>query len=85
MKEEGEKKGMGLHTSLESFQRIIKQSGPAASASYGLITSILLFTYIGWYIDDRNHSSPIGIICGIFIGIIIGFYHLIKVMRSQKH
>ena len=85
MKEEGEKKGIDLSTSLESFQRIIKQSGPAASASYALITSILIFTYIGWYIDNRNNSSPTGIICGIFIGIAIGFYYLIKVVHSQKH
>ena len=36
--------GFDIGRSFESFQKVIKQSGPAAAASYGLIVSILLFT-----------------------------------------
>tara|TARA_B100000214_G_C23488050_1_gene410294 strand:+ start:55 stop:315 length:261 start_codon:yes stop_codon:yes gene_type:complete len=71
-----------LSQSLSSFQKIIKQSGPAASASYGLIASILLFTYLGWYIDKLRETYPIGVIIGIVIGIVIGFYHLFKTINS---
>ena len=66
------------------FQNIIKQSGPAASASYGLIASILIFTYFGWIIDENIDSTPFAILIGMLLGMIIGFYHLIKVVRKTK-
>ena len=51
------KKKIDLITYLGSFQNIVRQSGPAATASYGLIFSILIFTYIGWNIDHHYDSS----------------------------
>ena len=68
----------------KSFQNIAKQSGPAATASYGLIASILIFTYFGWIIDRKIDSSPFAILIGMLLGMIIGFYHLIKVVGKTK-
>ena len=68
----------------KSFQNIVKQSGPAAAASYGLIASMLIFTYFGSIIDRKIDSSPFAIIIGMILGMIIGFYHLIKVVRKTK-
>ena len=68
----------------KSFQNIVKQSGPAAAASYGLIASILIFTYLGWIIDKNIDSSPFAILIGMLLGIIIGFYHLIKAVGKTK-
>ena len=77
------KNGLDFFHSLKYLQKTIKHSASASSASYGLITSILLFTYIGWYIDSRYDSSPLAVMIGILIGIIIGFYHLFKIMQSK--
>ena len=68
----------------KSFQNIVKQSGPAAAASYGLIASILIFTYFGWIIDRKIDSSPFAIIIGMILGMMIGFYHLIKLVNKTK-
>ena len=68
----------------KSFQNIAKQSGPAAAASYGLIASILIFTYFGWIIDRKIDSSPSAILIGMLLGMIIGFYHLYKVVSKTK-
>ena len=68
----------------KSFQNIVKQSGPAAAASYGLIASILIFTYFGWIIDRKIDSSPFAIIIGMILGMMIGFYHLIKVVSKTN-
>ena len=80
-----DRSGIDVGKSLDSFQKIIKQAGPAASASYSLVASILLFTFIGWYIDSNNDTSPFWVIVGIFIGILVGFYQLIKTMTSKKY
>ena len=87
MSEEEKEKGKGQVDILEnfkSFQNIVKQSGPAAAASYGLIASILIFTYFGWMIDREIDSSPFAILIGMILGMIIGFYHLIKVVGKNK-
>jgi len=80
-------KGKGqvdIVVNFKSFQNIVKQSGPAAAASYGLIASILIFTYFGWVIDRKIDSSPFAIIIGMLLGMIIGFYHLIKLVNKTK-
>ena len=77
--------GLDIGKSFESFQKVIKQSGPAAAASSGLIASILLFTFIGWYIDSHKDTSPEMTLIGLAAGIVIGFYHLIKTMTTKKY
>ena len=82
-KEKGEVQ-IDIIENFKSFQNIVKQSGPAAAASYGLIASILIFTYFGWMIDRRIDSSPFAILIGMLLGLIIGFYHLFKVVGKTK-
>ena len=87
MSEKEKEKGEGqidILKNFKSFQNIVKQSGPAAAASYGLIASILIFTYFGWMIDREIDSSPFAILIGMLLGMIIGFYHLIKVVGKTK-
>ena len=76
---------VGIVENFKSFQNIVQQSGPAAAASYGLIASILIFTYVGWIIDKNIDSSPFAIFTGMLLGMIIGFYHLIKAVVNTKH
>ena len=84
MPEHENRPGFDLGKSFAYFQKIIQQSGPAASASYGLLAFVLIFTFLGWYIDAYNKSSPIGVLSGLAIGLILGFYHLLKTVRIQK-
>jgi len=73
-----------LGRSLEYFKNIVKESGPAASASYTLLASILICTLLGWYIDSSRGTKPIGILMGLGIGLISGFYHLAKTIWTGK-
>ena len=84
MTEHENRPGFDPGKSFAYFQKIIQQSGPAASASYGLLASVLIFTFLGWYIDTYNGSSPIGVLSGLAIGLILGFYHLLKTVRTHK-
>ena len=68
---------------LKSFQKIVQQAAPAASASYSLIASILIFTFLGKYIDSKFEISPLGVLIGVLIGVIVGFYQLIKITHRN--
>jgi F0F1-type ATP synthase assembly protein I len=69
---------------MEYFQKIITQSGPAASASYTLLASVLIFILLGIYFDSINETKPKGVLVGLSIGLITGFYHLAKTIWKQK-
>ena len=64
--------------SFSSFQNIINQAGPAASASYTLIASLLIFIFIGYSLDNSFDSSPLWLIVGLMFGLVVGFYQLFK-------
>ena len=61
-----------------SFQKVVNQAGPAASASYTLIASLLIFIFIGYKIDNSFDSSPLGLIICLIFGLVVGFYQLFK-------
>jgi len=69
-----------IATSFSYLQQIIRQSGPAMSASYTLIGSVLLLGAIGYFLDKWQDSSPLFLMIGLLIGIIVGFYEIAKVI-----
>ena len=67
-----------LAQSLKQFQRFVHKAGPSASASYTLLAAVLFLGALGFYADNYFNSSPIFILVGLSIGLIIGFYELSK-------
>ena len=67
-----------LGKSLKQFQRFLRQAGPAAAASYTLLASVLLIGGAGFIIDQYFDSTPTGLIIGLGLGLVIGFYELAK-------
>ena len=72
------RKKKAILNSFLSFQKVVNQAGPAASASYTLVASLLIFIFIGYTIDNSFDSSPLGLIVGLIFGLIVGFYQLFK-------
>ena len=67
-----------LERSLAAFQENIRKSGPAASAGYTLIGAILLLGGIGYAVDSWCGSGPWGLLVGLLLGLVVGFYELAK-------
>lgn len=67
-----------LARSLQALQGSAQQAGPAAAASYTLIGGIIVLGGIGYAVDYWKGSAPWGVVTGIFLGVIVGFYQLIK-------
>ncbi len=71
--------------SLSYFQKVVRASGPAAAASYTLIGAIIFFGAIGLLFDKKFGTSPVLLLLGILLGLIVGFYELAKlVWRPPK-
>ena len=64
--------------SLAYFSDTVRRSGPAASASYGLIGALLLFGAIGYALDRWLNTAPWCLLGGLIFGMIVGFYELAR-------
>jgi F0F1-type ATP synthase assembly protein I len=71
-------RGRRIARSLGSFQDTVRKAGPAASAGYGLIGALLLCGGGGYAIDRWLGTEPWGLVGGLILGIIVGFYGLAK-------
>ena len=67
-----------LANSFSYLQKIVKQSGPAMGASYTLIGAILILGFIGYSLDKWQGTSPIFLLIGLLLAIIVGFYEIAK-------
>ncbi|HRH42798.1 MAG TPA: AtpZ/AtpI family protein [Pyrinomonadaceae bacterium] len=63
----------------ESEAEANRKSGLAYGAVTTLIGAILLFLAIGWGVDKYFQTSPWGIVIGIILGSVLGFYQFIRV------
>ena len=64
--------------SARSLQDNVTRSGPVAGASYTLIGGILLLGGLGYAIDQWRGTAPWFLVGGLALGIIVGFYELVK-------
>ena len=62
----------------ESLQDNASRSGSAAAVSYTLVGAIILLGGLGYGFDLWRGTSPWGVFIGLMLGIVVGFYELIK-------
>jgi F0F1-type ATP synthase assembly protein I len=67
-----------LSRSAKSLQENITRSGPAMAASYTLVGAILVLGGIGYAVDEWRGTSPWFLLGGLTLGIVVGFYELVK-------
>ena len=67
--------------SVQEFQKNVTRSGPAAAASYSLIGAIVVLGGLGYAADRWFGSAPWGAFSGLMLGLVVGFYELVKAVR----
>jgi F0F1-type ATP synthase assembly protein I len=63
---------------VRAVQDTLDKVGPAASAGYTLVGAVLVLGALGYGADRWLGTSPWGLVAGLFLGIAVGFYELIK-------
>jgi ATP synthase protein I len=72
------REGSGFERTTRAFQANITSAGPVAAASYTLVGGIILLGGIGYAVDRWWGTAPWGLVVGLALGIVVGFYELIK-------
>ena len=69
--------------SAKSLQENVTRAGPAAAASYTLIGAIILLGGIGYAVDSWQGTAPWGLVIGLILGVVVGFYELVMMTRQR--
>jgi ATP synthase protein I len=64
--------------STKSLQDNASNAGQAAGASYTLVGGIILLGGAGYAVDRWQGTAPWGLLIGLALGIVVGFYELVK-------
>ncbi len=54
------------------------------SVGLQLAVTVLIFVYGGYYLDSVKGSSPLFVAVGAFVGVVLGFYNLLKRLLPPK-
>jgi ATP synthase protein I len=68
----------GVERAARAFQANMASAGPVAAASYTLVGGIILLGGIGYAVDRWWGTAPWGLVIGLALGIVVGFYELIR-------
>lgn len=60
--------------------------GPAAYAGYGLqfVVALLVFLYLGQWVDKKLDTAPIFLIIGVFVGAGGAFYSMYRSLTAAQ-
>jgi len=64
----------------DSFQK----AAPYINIVYTLMGSILMFGLLGWWLDKKFSMKPWLLLSGLFLGLVVGFYHLFKIVKKLE-
>lgn len=64
--------------SARSMQENVTRAGPAMAASYTLVGGIIGLGGLGYVVDRWLETSPWFVLAGLILGIVVGFYELVK-------
>ena len=76
--------GFGVERAARAFQANLASAGPVAAASYTLVGGILLLGGIGYAVDRWWSTAPWGLVIGLALGIVVGFYELIRTAWPRR-
>ena len=67
----------------QSLQDNVRRSASAAGAAYTLVGALIFGGLVGHGIDIWRDTSPWGLLVGLLLGVVVGFYELIKTVYQK--
>ncbi len=74
-------------SSFKNLSEVYRELSPYLNIGYIFLVAVLLFTYIGYKVDEWKGTAPWFTLLGAIMGIVVGFYQFFKIVlgRSKKH
>ena len=72
---------MGLKPGFSAHEAF-KKAGPFLNIGYTLMGGIALFGFLGYWLDKKFQTEPYLLLIGVFLGLILGYYNMIKIIQS---
>ena len=72
-----------LTRTTQSFEESVCRSASALGASYTLVGAVLLLGGIGYGVDRWQGTSPWFLLAGLLLGVVVGFYELVKATNRR--
>lgn len=69
----------------DSYSKITKELGPFLNLGLQLAITIVLFCFIGMWIDKHYSTTPIWLIVFSFLGIALGFYNFFRTINKYSN
>jgi F0F1-type ATP synthase assembly protein I len=77
------KRAFSFHSATKSLQENVSGAGSVAAASYTLIGAIILLGGLGYLVDSWRGTSPWFLLTGLILGMVVGFWELIKTVSRK--
>ena len=69
---------------MDFFQRILQKAAPIMSAVQSLFFYVIIFSLIGYYIDQKFDTFPVLFIFCLFFGLVSGFYQIYVLLNFKN-
>jgi F0F1-type ATP synthase assembly protein I len=63
--------------------RVMRQSTAVMGMGFDFLGTIVAFSLLGWGLDALAGISPVGVVSGVVLGVVIGFYRLVRGALAQ--
>jgi F0F1-type ATP synthase assembly protein I len=74
-------RSFSIARSNQALQDNVARAAPVAAASYTLIGAVILLGALGHGVDRWQGTAPWGLLVGLLLGIVVGFYELVKTVN----
>lgn len=61
-----------------------RSAGSLAGVGIQLLVSILLFLYLGQWLDKKLGTDPLLLIVGVFVGAALGIYNMYHMLTAAQ-
>lgn len=68
----------------EGNRSFVGKAGQAIALGSNLAVGMALFTFFGYYVDQKRGGGILWTLCGMGVGLIYGAYEIWKVVRVLK-
>ncbi len=69
----------------QNLAQVYRKIAPYLNIGYIWAASVIGFTLLGMYLDQKWNTKPWLTLVGAIVGIIGGFYHFIKTVLQENH